>query len=318
MSENDGTIGRRGRLLEWGPVAVLALFSAVAVAGYAVFGTNPSRVVDLSELGARFYAVSFGFFAQAQVVLAALVLVFWLWRRAGWRWLPAFVLVYVLSLSSELLGTAFGVPFGPYSYTELLGVKWLGLVPALIPLSWFFMAVPAYGLASRALDGGRSPLARAVSAASGRRGAAGRILLGSLLLLAWDLTLDPAMSEVTRYWVWGEAGPYYGMPLMNLLGWYVTGLALMAVLEWLGARRWLGDGSTGWLAAYYGANLVLPLGMTAVAGMWGAVAATAVVLGGVVLWASLWSRSPAPAGVLRGGESRAAERDRAAVGEVAG
>ncbi|MFO7893940.1 MAG: carotenoid biosynthesis protein [Longimicrobiales bacterium] len=293
--------GWRGRLLDVGPVAVLVVFSVVAVAGYGVFGRDPSRVIGLSEAGARFYSISFGFFAQAQVLLAGLVLGYWLWRRAGWRWLPAFGAVYGLSLGSELLGTAFGVPFGPYAYTDLLGVKWLGLVPALIPLSWFFMAVPAYGLAARALDAGRrAPLGRAVSEAVGSGGALGRIVLGSLLLLAWDLTLDPAMSEVTRYWVWGEPGPYYGMPLMNLFGWYVTGVVLMAVLEWLGARSWLGAGgravhrtdATGWLAAFYGANLILPLGMTLVAGMWGAAVATALVLGGVAVWASLRSRTP--------------------------
>jgi putative membrane protein len=296
MSGNERMDGRRERLLDRGPVTVLVLFSVVAVVGYGVFGANPSRVVGLSSAAARFYGVSFGFFAQAQVILAGLVLAVWLWRRAGWRWLPAFAGVYVLSLSSELLGTAFGVPFGPYSYTDLLGVKWLGLVPVLIPLSWFFMAVPAYGLAARALAGRGAPLARAAAEVVGRGGAAGRIFLGSLLLLAWDLALDPAMSEVTRYWVWGEPGPYYGMPLMNLFGWYVTGVALMVVLELAGARRWLaGDraGTTAWLMAFYGANLILPLGMILVAGMWGAAVATAMVLGGVVVWASLRSRSPA-------------------------
>lgn len=291
MSES-GSSGLRLKLVDRGPVTVLALFSVLAVAGYAVFGRDPSRLIGLSESAVRFYSVSFGFFARGQVVLAGLVLAVWLVRRAGVSWLPAFAVVYGASLGSELLGTAFGVPFGPYSYTALLGPKWLGLVPVLIPLSWFYMAVPAYGLAARALrgEGSAAPLGRAAAEAVGRGGAAGRIVLGSLLLLAWDLSLDPAMSEVTRYWVWGEPGPYYGMPLMNLLGWYVTGVVLMAALEWLGARSWLGGASTGWLAAFYGANLILPLGMTLAAGMWGAAVATALVLGGVVVWASLRSR----------------------------
>ena len=56
-----------------------------------------------------------------------------------------------------------------------------------------------------------------------------------LLLLAWDLALDPAMSYATRYWIWGDEGPYYGMPWLNLFGWYVTGVVLMAVLSLLPA-----------------------------------------------------------------------------------
>jgi putative membrane protein len=139
-------------------------------------------------------------------------------------------------------------------------------------------------------------------------------VLGSLLLLAWDLTLDPAMSEVTRYWVWGEPGPYYGMPLMNLFGWYVTGVVLMVVLEWTGARGWLGEqpqagrmSTTRWLGVFYGANLILPLGMTMVAGMWGAVVATASVLGGVVVWASLRSRTQPGTRPVESGESSGVE-----------
>jgi uncharacterized membrane protein len=269
-------VGRGDRLLETGPLVVLVAFGLAAVAGYGVFGRDPSRLAGVSDWALWFYGQSFGFFAQGHVLLAGLVLALQLSRHAGWRWLAAFGLVYGLSLGSELLGTAYGVPFGPYEYTNLLGPKAAGLVPWLIPLSWFSMAVPSYALATRALE------------APGVSGSwPGRILLGSLLLLGWDLALDPAMSEATPYWLWGEAGPYYGMPWMNLFGWYVTGLVLMAVLEWRGARAWLGSISSRWLAVYYGANLVVPFGMVVVTGMWGAAAATAALLGGVwAVW--LW------------------------------
>jgi uncharacterized membrane protein len=30
------------------------------------------------------------------------------------------------------------------------------------------------------------------------------VLLGTCLLLAWNLFLDPAMSKVTSYWIWGD------------------------------------------------------------------------------------------------------------------
>jgi uncharacterized membrane protein len=276
---SEGAGGTGGRLLEVGPLVVLVAFGLAAVAGYAAFGRDPSRLAGVSDWALWFYGQSFGFFAQGHVLLAGLVLALHLARHAGWRWLAAFGLVYVVSLGSELLGTAYGVPFGPYEYTNLLGPKAAGLVPWLIPLSWFSMAIPSYALASRALEG-----------AGGVGSWLGRIMLGSLLLLGWDLALDPAMSEATPYWLWGETGPYYGMPWMNLFGWYVTGLVLMAVLEWRGAREWLGSISSRWLAVYYGANLVVPLGMVVVTGMWGAAAATAALLGGVwAVW--LWRRS---------------------------
>jgi hypothetical protein len=72
---------------------------------------------------------------------------------------------------------------------------------------------------------------------------------GSLILLAWDLALDPAMSYATRYWVWGETGPYYGMPWLNLFGWYVTGLALMGVLDVVPRGRWTARIDPAWWLA---------------------------------------------------------------------
>ena len=86
------------------------------------------------------------------------------------------------------------------------------------------------------------------------------------------------MSLVTKYWVWGVNGPYYGMPILNLVGWYVTGLALMIALSALRADRWIALLPLRWLVAFYGANLLLPLGMSAAAGLWGAVAATTGIL----------------------------------------
>ena len=70
------------------------------------------------------------------------------------------------------------------------------------------------------------------------------------------------MSLVTKYWIWESAGThYYGMPLLNLVGWYVTGLALMAALTALHVDKWVREIPIGWFAAFYGANLTLfPLG----------------------------------------------------------
>jgi hypothetical protein len=87
------------------------------------------------------------------------------------------------------------------------------------------------------------------------------------------------MSLATKYWIWGTDGSYYGMPLLNLFGWFVTGVALMVVFEAMRVDRWIGALSAPWLIAYYGANLLLPVGMAIAAGLGGAVAATAVALG---------------------------------------
>lgn len=242
-------------------LAAFYLFTLLAIAGYATFGLHPGMLASRPQ-AASVYSAAFTFFPRAHVLLGFAALAFVLVRRTGLRWVAAFGACYALSLGSELAGTTAGVPFGPYHYTAGLGLKWFGHVPVLIPLSWFFMALPSY------------LLARAVLPRSGRARAGGRaivILVGSLVLLAWDLALDPAMSWITKYWVWGQEGPYYGMPLLNLFGWYATGVVLMIALAALGADEWGALLPERWMLGYYGANLLLPLGMIAAAGLWWAV-----------------------------------------------
>jgi putative membrane protein len=197
------------------------------------------------------YGVAFVAFARAHVLLAFVALAVALVRLAGVRWLPALGAVYAASLASELLGTTVGLPFGPYRYTDGLGLKWFGHVPLLIPLSWFTMALPSFALARGVRPAARVPIA-------------------ALVLLAWDLALDPAMSRATFYWVWGSTGPYYGMPWLNLLGWFVTGLVLMAILTRAGAAEWADALDRRWVAAFYAVNLAMPLGICVAAGYWGA------------------------------------------------
>jgi putative membrane protein len=273
-----GAIAEPGPRAGWTSRIVLGVVyavSAFSLAGFATFGRHPERLAASPQAAAA-YGWILLYAPRVQILVAFLALALVLVRRVQGRWLAAFVAVYALSLASELSGTTIGLPFGPYQYTPALGTKWFGHVPLLIPLSWFFMALPSYALASRRFAGKTQLMPR--------------VLAGSLLLLSWDLSLDPAMSLVTSFWVWGTTGPYYGMPLLNLAGWYVTGLVLMLALAWLRTDEWVSRVPVPWLVGFYGANLVLPLGMSVVAGLWGAVIATGVAL--VACW--LITRTSAP------------------------
>jgi uncharacterized membrane protein len=288
---SDAAPGSGAVALSWwerGAVGVLLLFTVAALVGYATFGLRPELLVGRPGAVA-FYARSYSFFAQGQVWLAALVLALVLVRRGGVSWLWAFGAAYVISLSAELAGTTWGLPFGGYEYGPGLGPRWLDRVPVLIPVSWFLMAVPSYALARLAFP----------------RGSVGAVAFGSVVLLAWDLSLDPAMSYATRYWTWADTGPYYGMPMLNLAGWYLTGLALMWALAALRSDRWLARVPVGFLAVYYGLNLLMPLGMSAAAGLWLAVALTVAVLG--VCAGVIAARMSAGAGVMAGRDGAALE-----------
>ncbi len=261
-------------------IGKVGLFSAAAVIGFGTFGVNPALLGHFPA-ASGFFALSFRLFSIGQILIAAGCLILLLVLRVRLRWVPAFVALYVISLSSELSGVAFGFPFGPYYYTPTLGARWFDLVPLVIPLSWFMMAIPSYYIAAMAVPHG---------------GALSRIVLGALVLTAWDVALDPAMSFATVYWRWEVDGAYYGMPWVNLAGWLFTSALLMIALVLLRSESWIRELPARWMIAFYSINLLLPLGMAAAAGLgWAVIATLASYLGLAVLALAWRNRSAAEA-----------------------
>ncbi len=263
--------------LERWSLFVLAVFTVMSVAGFGYYALHPENLPP-SGFALRFYTISFGFFAQIHILLAFATLATVLIARTGARWVPALVGIYLLSFTSEHVGTGYGIPFGGYEYTGLLGARLGSRVPALIPVSWFLMVLPSWVIARHLFP---RKLALAIPA-------------GALGLVLWDLALDPAMSFLTPYWRWEDAGPYYGMPWLNLVGWFVTGLGLTGILALTEERAGFSQLPVRWMAAFYGVVVALPLGMLAVAGEWLGVVAT---LAGYALVGSVFrvvSQSPTP------------------------
>lgn len=133
-------------------------------------------------------------------------------QRMGWRRaLLLLSLTFGVSLLFESVGVATGLVYGKYHYTDLLGRKVFGLVPVLIPVAWFMMTYPSYVIADRLV--------------SNRLGVWGRRLgvaaAGAVAMTAWDLAMDP-MMVAGGHWVWDEPGAYFGVPIQNYWGWWLT------------------------------------------------------------------------------------------------
>jgi len=165
--------------------------------------------------------------------LTLIVLLLTLWHAShavGPRLtLAFFAITAVTSWLLEQIGVSTGLIYGSYHYTATLG-PWLGSVPVLIPLAWFVLAYSSYGLANLIADrmaGGNT---------GGSRRLVGLVLLGALLITAWDLVVDPILSGPGfRAWVWDAAGPYYGVPIQNYLGWIAT--AFIVQFLWRSLER---------------------------------------------------------------------------------
>jgi uncharacterized membrane protein len=242
---------RNMNFIPWGFLALQAAIVIASLLGYGIFTSRPDLLMQVDPQ-ARFFTWAFYGFAIGNMLFGGLAVLADALLRNRISALLAFAAIYAVSLASELMGTGLGIPFGPYSYTALLGPKWFGLVPLLIPLSWFTMGWACWVIARQ------------------RRSGLPAVLLGGALLIAWDLLLDPAMSKVTSYWVWGESGSYYGMPWSNLFGWAVTGLALFIILNKLSPQP---RTTLGFAIAVYAVNFALPLGFCLLNQYWLAVAA---------------------------------------------
>jgi putative membrane protein len=135
----------------------------------------------------------------------------------GWsRTVMIFALVAVLTWLAEAIGSKTGVPFGRYSYTDILQPQLFG-VPLLIPLAWFMMLGPSWAVA-QAILGDKS---------KNKHNPIVFALVSAFAITAWDLFLDPQMVG-WGFWVWHEPitdslpMSYFGIPWVNYLGWLLT------------------------------------------------------------------------------------------------
>ncbi|MEI9899749.1 MAG: carotenoid biosynthesis protein [Hyphomicrobium sp.] len=51
--------------------------------------------------------------------------------------------------------------------------------------------------------------------------------IGAFIMVLWDLSLDPSASTLGGWWVWEKGGGFFGVPLTNYLGWYLTVFVFM-------------------------------------------------------------------------------------------
>jgi putative membrane protein len=153
------------------------------------------------------------------------------WERLGWRkMLLMLATTTIVSLLFESIGVATGRVYGPYHYADFLRPQFLGLVPIFVPLGWFLMSYPAFILADWITPAQWPAFRRLLAVAA----------LGALAMTAWDVVMDPARTFVGQ-WVWEKPGPYFGIPLQNYLGWWITVFvalaAFMALARYTPARR---------------------------------------------------------------------------------
>jgi len=197
------------------------------LAGLLLVLPHPEFIENLSEVGLQVFAWGMSGGGAFYMIVGAIAVAIYGWKTLGAKRLLTFLIPSVgISLTSELLGTSTGFPFGKYGYLSGLGAKISDLVPFTIPLSWFYMGFVCFVIANVSLRYGNHWMHKLEA-----------IALGALMLTSWDFVLDPAMSQARfPFWEWGKYGAFFGMPLQNFAGWMGTGALFMAVAAMLGGK----------------------------------------------------------------------------------
>ena len=235
-------------------------------------------LIEVFDFGIRYAGSLHIIFGAATMLLFGLLFV------GHRKTLIFFIASTTISLSMELIGTSTGFPFGAYSYTSFLGFKILDHVPYSIPLSWFYMGFTSYILASmivpRLWQRHLTAPTRLANAATqlplrgqtSRKETLWSLVLGAYFLTVWDLALDPAMASnylPLHFWIWHVTGPYFGMPISNLVGWSLTGLVFMGISRLLWRTNMDPERIVAWLPfSMYAANIGFAIALDLSARLW--------------------------------------------------
>ncbi len=140
-------------------------------------------------------------------------------RRYGWSGIAVFVVAgLVISNILENLSIATGFPFGNYHYTgdgKIFEVPWF-IGPAYLATGYvaWIVATALLGDVRR-----NSPWLTTI----------GTPVIAAFTMTAWDLSMDPTLSTINQNWIWEDGGGFFGVPLVNFLGWTFTVYLFMQV-----------------------------------------------------------------------------------------
>jgi bisanhydrobacterioruberin hydratase len=118
-------------------------------------------------------------------------------------------LIFILSIYAlfiETIAIITGFPYSNFHYTNLIGFKLLGYTPYTVPFAYVPLFLGCFYIASlNTIEKWKI------------------IILTTFLVLVADMVLDPS-AVALKFWVYESQGIFYGVPLMNFMGWILTGL----------------------------------------------------------------------------------------------
>jgi len=159
-----------------------------------------------------------------QVLLGAIFFVFHGALVWGFFNITIFLIVTIIvSLFFEIIGSKTGYVFGgKYHYNKDNTPGYIIFdVPVLIPIAWFgiiYMCINFCYYITNVMF----PFGNSINYSF--------IILTAFFVMLLDLVLDPLAVDEKR-WEWEFPGVYYGIPLLNFLGWLLVPISVLLIFQ---------------------------------------------------------------------------------------
>lgn len=151
---------------------------------------------------------------------------------------------YLVAFISEFSSIHIGFPYGIYHYIkpERPDELWVFGVPFMDSLSYVFLAYASFSVAIFLLSPIRFKKKRlTILETKDIRESRSVLFLSSLLFMYLDIIIDPVALRGDRWFLgkiyyYPKEGPYFGIPLENFFGWFIVGLILTWIIQFLNKK----------------------------------------------------------------------------------
>jgi putative membrane protein len=109
----------------------------------------------------------------------------------------------------------------------MLQPKLFGVTPFPITFAWLMVAIGSWQLAR---------LTRQAIPALARIPAAD-LALSATLVMTIDLQIETVATFINNYWIWLDGGPFYSVPTINFVAWWVVGFVISGVVTLIIGRQ---------------------------------------------------------------------------------
>lgn len=181
--------------------SLLFWFTGIILIILAFFVTNVPITSEMAFIS--------GIFIIALSLPSYFASIKWLGWKKGLFFL---IIMSIYAVSIETFAIITGFPYSEFVYTNLIGFKVFGYTPYTVPFAYVPLFIGSIYLAAL-----KSRNYIEIS------------LFTAFFVLFADLVLDPA-AVALNFWIYKIQGIYYGIPLMNFMGWILTGF-LAAVIS---------------------------------------------------------------------------------------